>query len=155
MPRRTSTAAALASVLLLLPLPGCTLPSIVTSQACASWVDFTTPVDAADEADAVALGRIVDQAGNTTYEGITTNTWNVEVDEWLKGDGEGEIIVTSLPRTCGDDRDTMSRFQSVEELVLFLRDDESGWQTITPFQGAVPASPDGEIPEAWPDGLYD
>ncbi|WP_217181690.1 hypothetical protein [Streptomyces sp. AC495_CC817] len=144
---------AFAAVLALLPLSACSAPPFTTASTCIDWVFFETPDDAVAEADAVAVGRIVDQAGSTTYMGMPATTWNVEVDEWLEGSGDDEIVVTSLPRSCGDDGDSMASYQGTEPLVFFLRDDAEGWQLVTPWQGVVPAGPDG-LPADWPDDIY-
>ncbi|MHC9046441.1 hypothetical protein ACYX8G_17780 [Microbacterium saperdae] len=136
-------------------MAACAGSPFVTSETCIDWVWFETPADAAAESDAVLLGRIVDQAGTSNYLDIPATTWNVEVDSWLDGGGEGdgEIVVTSLPRSCGDTRDIMSERQGGEPVILFLRDASSGWEIITPLQGVVPAGPDGGIPTVWPDAI--
>ncbi|MCK2035599.1 hypothetical protein KZC51_05545 [Microbacterium sp. SSW1-49] len=151
MPRHARAIAAAAVLLALAPTASCAGSPLVTSEACIDWVWFETPADAAAEADAVALGRIIDQAGSTSYMDIPATTWNVEVDSWLAGSGDAEIVVTSLPRSCGDTHDTMSEEQGGDAVVLFLRDASSGWETITPLQGVVPATSEGGIPAAWPD----
>ncbi|MGW8482183.1 hypothetical protein ACWGJP_03550 [Microbacterium sp. NPDC055903] len=129
----------------------------VMSDSCIDWVYFETPADAAEDADAVVLGTIVQQTGTTTYLGMTATTWMIQVDEWVDGNGDEEIVVTSLPRRCGDRGDTMADRQGEEGMILFLRDDDetSTWQAITPWQGVVPAGPGGSIPESWPDDIYD
>ncbi|WAA66719.1 hypothetical protein [Microbacterium oxydans] len=134
---------------LTVPLLSCT--SLTTSQTCIDWVFFDAPADAASEADAVARGHIADQAGTTSYMDIPATTWNVEVDDWLEGDGDAEIVVTSLPRSCGDTTDAMAEMQDEDELVFFLRKRATGWEIITPWQGVTPATPDGGIPETWPE----
>lgn len=139
----------------LLALSGCTVPGLTTSESCIDWVFFETPADAADEADAVVRGSIVEQAGTRTYLDMPAPTWTVAVDEWIEGTGDDEITVISLPRSCGDTGDTMAAYQQVDDLVFFLRDDESGWQGITPYQGVVPVGADGAIPAEWPENLYD
>lgn len=157
MTRRAARRAALAIMLAAsLPLSACATPGITTVQSCIDWVHFEDPSSAADEADAVALGRITDQAGTTTYAEMTAATWNVAVDEWISGGvGEAEIVVTSLPRSCGDTGDTMAATAGGDPVLLFLRDSDDGWQTITPFQGIVEPGPDGGIPAEWPPDLYD
>lgn len=69
----------------------------------------------------------------------------------LAGDGDAEIVVASLPRSCGDTTDAMAEMQDEDELVFFLREGESGWEIITPWQGVTPAKRDGGVPEAWPE----
>lgn len=150
MARHARAATAAAALLALTPIAGCTAP-FVTTGSCIDWVGFETPADAAAESDAVALGRIIDQAGTSSYLDIPVATWNVEVDSWLAGGGDDEIVVTSLPRSCGDTRDVMAERQGDDPVILFLRDGSSGWETLTPFQGVVPADPDGGMPAVWPE----
>jgi hypothetical protein len=142
-------ASALGVAVLTMPLLSCT--SLSTSHSCIDWVFFDTPADAAEEANAIAVGRIVDQAGTTSYMDIPATTWNVVVDEWLEGDGDPEIVVTSLPRSCGDTTDAMAEAQKEDELVFFLRERASGWEIVTPWQGVTPAAPGGQIPQTWPE----
>jgi len=87
--------------------------------------------------------------------GMRAPKWTIGIDEWIEGAGADEITVASLPRSCGDTGDTMASYQQVDDLVFFLRDDESGWQGITPYQSVVPAGPDGGIPAEWPEELND
>ena len=138
----------------LLSLSGCAVPGLVTTSACIDWVSFDTPADAATDADAVVLGSIAGQDGTTQYEGMTANIWTVEIEDWLKGSGSETIDVVSLPRSCGDTEDGMAEFSDQDEVVLFLRSTDSGWEGITPWQQAM-LSEDGGYPEAWPDDLYD
>lgn len=157
MTRRTARSAALAiAFAVYVLLSACAIPGVTTVQSCIDWVHFDDPSAAADEADAVALGRIVDKAGTTTYYEMTATTWSVAVDEWIRGGtGDAEIVVTSLPRSCGDTGDSMADAAGGDPVVLFLRDGDDGWQAITPFQGIVAPGPDGGIPAEWPRGLYE
>jgi hypothetical protein len=135
-------------------LTACTIGHTV--QSCIDWVFFDSPSDAAAEADAVARGRIVDQAATTSYLGMPATTWNVEIDEWFEGAGADEIVVVSLPRSCGDTTDSMAEAEAeAEDLILFLREQDTGWEILTPWQGVIPARSDGGVPATWPDGLYD
>lgn len=157
MDRRFRLAASVAIPLfgVLLPLTACAGNPFVQTQSCIDWVYFESPSDAIDDATAVARGHVVDRAGSTTYLDLPATTWNVEVDEWLKGSGDAEIVVTSLPRSCGDTGDAMAEAQPEDDVILFLRERPSGWETITPWQGTIPALPDGSIPTSWPEDLYD
>jgi len=145
--RASVTAIAMAAAAL--PLAACT--SATTTQSCIDWVFFDAPSDAAEEANAVGRGHILDQAGTASYLDIPVTTWNVEIDEWLEGGGDEEIVVTSLPRSCGDTTDSMAEAQDESDLIFFLRKRATGWEILTPWQGMIPATPDGGIPETWPD----
>lgn len=139
-----------ALAVLALPLAACS-SAPVSSSTCIDWVWLDTPTDAADDADAVAIGRIVGETAPTTYMGMAANRWSIAVESWVSGSGADEITVTSLPRSCGDDEDSFERYDDGQDVVLFLRDDAEGWQVLTPFQGIVPVGPDGGIPAEWPD----
>lgn len=143
-------AALAVAVLAVSALSGCS-----SATSCIDWVYFETPAEAAEWVDAVAIGTIVGQAGTTSYENMPASTWNVAVEEWQKGSGPDDLVVTSLPRSCGDTADSMTEYQGVSPLVFFLQETESGWTAVTPFQGVIPAASDGTIPETWPDDLYD
>ncbi|MFT4258375.1 hypothetical protein [Microbacterium sp.] len=145
--RRSAGAAASVA---LLALTACSSGPLVTTQSCIDWVYFETPAAAVEEADAVAIGRLGDEVDPTTYMGMRASRWNVEVDEWQKGAGGSEIVVTSLPRSCGDETESFDEFRDADAVVLFLRDDADGWHVITPHQGLVLPGPDGGIPSEWP-----
>ncbi len=157
MRRRTARSAGIALAFAVsLQIIGCSSPAITTVQSCIDWVYFEDPSAAADDADAVALGRVIDQAGTTSYYEMTAATWNVAVDEWISGGtGDTDIVVTSLPRSCGDTDDAMADAAGGDPIVLFLRSSDDEWQTITPLQGIVAPGPDGGIPADWPADSYD
>lgn len=96
-------------------------------------------------------GRVADQAGTASYSGLTASTWNVDVEEWIVGDAAapGRIVVTSLPRSCGDEADSMADAAGGADVILFMRAVDEGWETLTPFQGVVPAE-NGGVPASWP-----
>lgn len=139
-----------------LGLAGCSSFGVPASGVCIDWVYFDTPADAAGEADAVIVGTVDSQAGSTAYQGLRATTWSVSVDRWIKGgDGSGAIVVTSLPRSCGDTDDSMADAVGAGPVVLFLRDRESAWEILTPFQGVLPAERNGDLPGAWPTDAPD
>src|SRR5688572_13091022 len=136
---RRAPALALLTVFGAIALAGCTPP--VTSTQCVDWVLFDTPADAAADADAVVLGTAGERAGSTNLYGQEVNVWSVDVSEWVQGDGDGSIEVVSVPRTCesGAPYPDGDPLDGAGELLLFLRADGGRWQTITPYQGALPA----------------
>lgn len=155
-PRPALSAAIAAAVVLTVQITGCASQNPTTVQSCFDWPDFEEPDTAADAADAVALGRIIDQEGTTSYYEVAAATWNVSIDEWIEGgSGETNIVVTSVPRGCGDTDDTMAHHAGGDEVVLFLRSGDDGWETLTPFQGIVDPRAGGGIPATWPPTLYD
>ena len=137
-------------------LAGCSSPATTTTSVCIDWVYFESPADAAAEADAVVVGTVESQSGLTTYYDLPATTWNVNVDTWIKGvAASNDIVVTSLPRSCGDTGANMADAVGTGQVVLFLRDGDDGWETLTPFQGVIAVGPDGEPPTEWPADLYD
>ncbi|MCH6231587.1 hypothetical protein MK786_12625 [Microbacterium sp. CFH 31415] len=127
---------------------------LIQQEQCVDWVWFETPLDAADDAHAVAIGRVTGQAGTVSSYGETSNVWTFEVEEWVAGDGADVIEVVSLPRTCetgspypdGDPLDTDA------DVMVFLRQqDADSAQTITGLQGVIRGDGAAEVPDAWPD----
>jgi hypothetical protein len=149
--RRLSTAlAALSALGATAALSGC-FPS-EESAACADWAHYDSPADAAEDADAVAFGTVVDQAGTTELYGYVVHVWVVEVDEWLQGTGDTTIEVVSTPRTCetGSPYPDGDPLDGAGDVLLLLTADGDRWQSLTGFQGVVPAPADGRMPTAWP-----
>lgn len=137
-------------------LAGCSSPTATTTSVCIDWVYFESPADAEADADAVVVGTVESQSGSTMSYDLPTTTWNVKVDSWIKGGAaSSDIAVTSLPRSCGDNDDSMAEAVGTGQVVLFLRDGDDGWETLTPFQGTIPVGPDGDPPTEWLDDLYD
>jgi len=138
-------------VLAVAALAGCTAGPF-ESHTCVDWVSFDSPADAMEHADAVVAGRLVEQSGSTTMYGEAAPQWTIAVDEWLEGDGEDEIEVVSTPATCeaSPPPDPFAALQDADRVIVFLHDDpDVGWRSITPWQGIVPAGPDGGLPEVW------
>lgn len=155
--RAVRPSAALALVALALPAAGC---AVVGEQAetCVSWVGFDTPADALD--DAAAAVRTEDPApavGTVQLFGADARVHAVTVAEVLKGTDVrvgDEIEVASTPITCtgGEVYPEGDPLDAPGTLIVFLhRDEDTGaWRTITPEHGVVPATVDGQVPEAWP-----
>jgi len=156
MDRRALAAAMFAATL---AISGCSATG-GTAQTCIDWVFFDTPSDAADEADAIIVGDVIEQADTTTYLDLPATTWNVRVDTWLDGDDgdeieEGEeIVVTSLPHSCGVTGDTLAAYADVDSLLFFLREGDEGWEILTPYQGVLPTEPGSTIPAEWPEAHH-
>lgn len=60
------------------------LTGCLQTEACPAWPLFDTPADAGDAADAVAVGRVVEQVGTAPRFGTVANVWSVEVESWMK-----------------------------------------------------------------------
>jgi hypothetical protein len=123
------------------------------SYSCVDWVWFDTPADAAADAEGVVIGDVVNTAGTVDSYGERANVWNVEVSEWIAGEGPSTIQVLSLPRTCeegspypdGDPLDTG------DEVMIFVRaGDGDLYETVTGLQGVIPAPEASELPSEWP-----
>lgn len=104
------------------------------------------------------MGQVLEIASSAQFNGASANVWSVEVTEWLKGDGSDRIEVLSPPSACGASTDPYLGEDPLETAArrgpsaLFLVETESGWQTISPVQGIVDVTPEGEIPTEWPAG---
>jgi len=124
-------------------------PGGVTTETCVSWVEFETPSDAAEDAEAVVRGTIGDPAGTAPVFGVDAPVWTVDVAEWIEGEGPDRIEVISTPVTC-EGTPSPDPFASAEgEMILFLHLDESRWRGITPLQALVAPGPDGQVPARW------
>jgi hypothetical protein len=129
-------------------------------ETCVSWVTFDTPADAlADAALAVRTEGPTPVAGTAEVFGIDARVHTVTVAEVVTGAGVragDELEVISTPVTCtgGEVYPDGDPLDASGDLVLLLhRDDATGaWRTITPGQGVVPATVDGQVPDAWPAG---
>lgn len=123
-----------------------------TSSSCVDWVVFDTPVEAAADADAVVIGRMVEKAGSTRLYDQDVNVWRIEVAAWAKGDGASEIEVASSPRTCepGSPYPDGDPLEATGDIMVFVRDVDGRFQTITGYQGVIAAPAGGQIPDEWP-----
>lgn len=133
-------------------LTGCSSMSLGQSSSCVDWVVFDTPEDAAADADGVVIGRVVGEAGTTRLYDQDMNVWRVAVDSWVRGDGASEIDVASSPRTCeeGSPYPDGDPLDAAGDVMIFVRDVDGAFQTITGYQGVIPATTDGELPAEWP-----
>ena len=145
-------AATAAIVCLTSALAGC-----VSVQGCPGWAGYETPDDAADSADAVVVGRVVEKVSTIDFNAANANIWSVEVADWLKGDGPNRIEVLSPPSACGpntepylDEGDPLETATRHGAAALFLVGDDLDWRTISPVQGLVELTPDEQIPTEWP-----
>ncbi|WP_146145346.1 hypothetical protein [Microbacterium timonense] len=151
--RPTRVLAATVALLCMVPaLAGC-----VYAQGCPGWAGYETPNDAAESAEAVVIGRVVEKVSTTDFNGARANVWSVAVTEWRKGDGPDHVEVLSPPSACGSsadpylgDEDPLGAAVRHGASALFLVGDEAGWRTISPVQGLVELAPDGRIPSTWP-----
>lgn len=144
--------AAVVLVLAVGAMSGCSEDLFVTSTACASWASYDDPDAAADEADGVVIGRVVEQTGSGTFLGARVSTWHVDVEEWVKGGAaEDTIVVTSAIDTCGPVApDPLSEVEGEGAVGIFLTYDTDHWVMLNPFQGLVELDPSGAIPAQWP-----
>lgn len=147
--------AALAAGALIASTAGC---AGVQSATCVDWVDYASPADATADAGLVVLTTgPAARAGTAELFGVTVAVHAVEVQAVLSGAGAAPgqtVAVISTPETCsgrgvypeGDPLDASG------SLVVFLYQDPDtkAWRTITPYQGVVPATRAGQVPEAWP-----
>ena len=126
------------------------------AQGCPSWAGYDSPAEAAESAEAVVVGHVSELVDTREMFGATGNLWSIEVDEWRKGAGSDLIEVLSPPSACGasDDpylgTDPFVAASADPPTIVFLTDREGGWMAISPGQGAVAATADGQLPTVWP-----
>lgn len=151
-------------IVLAVSMAGCATTSGTTggdgelqAQSCVDWVLFDSPADAlADATAALRTTGPTSAAGTTQLFGADANVHSVQVDAVLKGTdlqvGQ-DVEVAATPVTCtGDgtypDGDPLEASGSL--IVLLSWDDDAEmWRTMTPNQGVVAATADGEIPPTW------
>ena len=111
---------------------------------CVSWVDYDTVQAAYDDSELVVMGTALPSTGTVTLFGMNVPQHEIAVDEVLKGDHTGPLVVAAAPETCpgpGTDRLNID-----ETVILFLHNDGGTWRTITPYDGVVPLPADGTLP---------
>ena len=144
-------------------MTGCSIPGGGSvpgdgSVACASWESFESPADAMAAADVVVVtDGPAASAGTTHMFGVSANVHSVHVADVLKGSdvrAGDDLEVTSTPETCtsGGSYPDGDPLDASGTLVLFLsrHADTHALSTVTPAQGVVAATTDGEVPVAWP-----
>lgn len=124
---------------------------------CPSWAAYATPLDALEEASAAVRGHVGERVGSEPLNGGSANVWEVEVTEWIKGEGAERVEVISPPSACGvsddpyfgpDPFETAAEFDTA---IVFMSERAEGWMALSPGQGVVEPGPDGTLPTAWPD----
>lgn len=138
--------------------------STAVGESCFDWVLFDTPEDAADAATVVVRATTVESSGTVPLWGVQANVWRLDVEEVLAGSMRGavageEFEIVSTPFTCGSsgaypDGD---RLDTGRPVVVLIEEDTmfDVVRTLSPYDGVVPASPDGGLPVAWPQGQHD
>lgn len=144
-----SAALAGMGLVLVSALSGC-MPGIY-SRSCVSWAGYETPQDQYDSAGLVVVGQVIELDGvKEAPPGAPTGDtriYRIRVDEVHKGEAGDVVHVGSTSDGCpdthyaeGDQLDTQQR------IVVFARNDDGAWTTLTPFDGVIELSQDGELP---------
>lgn len=181
--RAARVTAAVVAVALTGGLTGCAAVGSTTSattsgEACADWVTFDTPLDAAAAAGAVLRGTVAERDGTARFLGVEANRWLFDVEEVLErpepaagaepspevSPGE-RVAIVSTPETCtarglypgGDPLDPATGLADADGSVIVLLSGggdgaggEGDLHLITPFQGVLTPDPDGSLPAGWP-----
>jgi hypothetical protein len=159
---------------------GSTTTTTATSgEACADWVTFESPDEAAADAGVVLRGTVVEREGTARFFGVDAHRWLFDVEEVLerpepRGGVEpppevevapGErVTVVSTPETCsgggmypgGDPLDPATGLGDADGSVIVLLSEGDGQggegelHLITPFQGVLTPDEDGSLPGEWP-----
>lgn len=124
-------------------LTGCGFMS--GSHVCPSWAGFETPQAKYDEADLVIVTASTERDGTTPIFGVKANSYQIRVDEVLKGHlGSDTVRVSSMPDPCSG----IARYEggdplnTSERLLIFAHQQNGEWFTLTPFDGTLPYSPE-------------
>jgi len=134
-------------------LAGCSVPE---NPQCKTWEIYDTPQDAEKDADAVAIGTLVDRSGTQEWHGSEINVWQMEVESWIKGSGSTQIEVASLPDTCGpvptpySSTDPLLQAGDEGRVAVFLNEDGDGWEVASPFQATISVPAGDTLPSEWP-----
>lgn len=155
------------------------LPTDPPGVACVDWVSFGTPAEAASDAGAVVRGTVVGPDGTAWMYGVESQRWLVDVEEVLerpdppadRSEPQAEldvavgerIAVVSTPETCsgdaypgGDPLDPATGRGGSDGTVIVLlsavseEDEVDGYHLITPYQGVLTPTRDGDLPAKWP-----
>ncbi|MCT9820753.1 hypothetical protein N3K63_10710 [Microbacterium sp. W1N] len=112
------------------------------TQACASWVEYLTDEQMAEDADVVAVVGEVRPDGTEKLMGFDMNAYAVTVEKAVAGevDAGEELRVVSTADTCAaqpyGEGDPMLTGGT---LTLYLTEDGEVLRTLTPFAGVVVA----------------
>lgn len=126
------------TALLAFALSGC--GDRTASASCPSWASFTTPQDKYDAADLVVATSSSTRDGTTSIFGVDAHSYDIAVDEVLKGGSGNETVrISSMPDPCsgtaeypdGDPLDTS------DPLLTFATKQDGEWFTLTPFDGTL------------------
>ncbi|MEU4387790.1 hypothetical protein [Promicromonospora sp. NPDC023805] len=178
----SASASATLAAALLGGVTGCAVLGSTTTatsgEACADWVTFKSPAEAASGAGVVLRGSVVERDGTARFFGVDAHRWLFDVEEVLErpapaNDVEprpevevspGErVAVVSTPETCtagglypgGDPLDPATGLGDADGSVIVLLVDGDGQggegelHLITPFQGVLTPDLDGSLPAGW------
>lgn len=116
---------------------------------CVDWVRFDSVQAEFDDASLVVVGKPVREDGTTRVYGYEAQAHLVDVERVLKGDAEeGTLRISSMPQTCGEDEayPEGDPLDTGESLLIFARDYEGDWYTLTPTQGVHAFDPQADLP---------
>jgi len=119
--------------------------SLVTSQACVSWVDFADEQAAFDDATLVVVGVADAADGTVELTSGPGDRHRIAVERVLKGDVGGGELWAAAPRDyCTEDppQPAVDPIPTGERVVLFLHPVGSSWSGMTPWWTAR-ALPEG------------
>lgn len=138
---RSPAALCAAGLLCVGALSGC-----AAATTCVSWVDYETVQAAYDDSTLVVSGTALPSTRTVSVFGLDVPQHEIAVDEVLKGEVDGTLLVAGAPQTCpGPGPDQLERDDAI---ILFLIHDAGTWRMITPYDGVVPLPADGTLPFA-------
>ena len=146
---RSQARAVLTSLVACVLTAGCGFLPGSRTEACVDWHHFETSQELFDDAALVVVGTPRGREGKTSIYGYSTQVHLVEVETVLKGQpGPGLLRVASTPETCtggvsyphGDPLDGKQR------MLIYSSQQQGGWFTLTPDQGAAPFERGATLP---------
>ncbi|MGY2743032.1 hypothetical protein [Arthrobacter sp. UYCu723] len=118
---------------------GCSLLPGAATDTCVDWIRFESPQQQFDDATLVVIGKPIRTDGETKIYGYRARIHLVEVEAVLKGDpAAGPLRIASTPVTCGQSYPDGDPLDGNQRMLIYARNQDGGWFTQTPAQGAVP-----------------
>lgn len=126
------------------------LPACTMSGTCVSWHVYESEQELFDDTELVVVGTAEPTGATREVIGVEMPVYRIEVAGTLAGEAPEPLEVTPAPLTCMGDAseypDGVNPFETDDESVFFLHDDNGSWRATSPFQGVLPMPDDGVLP---------
>ncbi|WP_426976765.1 hypothetical protein ACQCSU_18835 [Pseudarthrobacter sp. O4] len=126
---------------------GCGLFPGAATDTCVDWIRFESPQQQFDDATLVVVGKPIRTDGETRIYGYRARIHLVDVEAVLKGEpAPGPLRIASTPVTCGQSYPDGDPLDGNNRMLIYASNQDGGWFTQTPAQGAVPFERDTPLP---------